>query len=25
MGIPAEVFVNACEVSSNKIHKSIIN
>ncbi|CDW82473.1 coiled-coil domain-containing protein 104 [Stylonychia lemnae] len=25
LGIPADVFVNSCEVSSNKIHKSIIN
>jgi hypothetical protein len=25
LGIPAEVFVNACEVASEKVHKSIIN
>lgn len=25
IGIPPEVFINACEVASEKIHKSIIN
>ena len=25
MGIPAEVFVNACELASDKVHKSIVN
>jgi hypothetical protein len=25
MGIPAETFVNACEVASQRVHKSIVN